>query len=597
VSLKDFLIKPGFFTLDTDRDSKGRWKNGDHVRFWKGLPQKLGGWQKRATSTFLGICRALTDWETLALVPYIALGTHLKLYVFNSIFYDITPTRTSGTYGNNPLTTTSGSAVVTIHHVAHGELAGDYVTIGGATAVATITVSGQYTVTSVVDADNFTITHSAPANANAVGGGAVVTYVYDIHVGNVDSVPGLGYGAGSYGVGTYGTPRSITDFLTFARIWSLDQWGEDLIGCPRDGGIYLWDASVGTGTRAAAIVGAPTTAKAVFVSAENRQLVVLGASGDPMLIQWSNAEDYSVFTPGETVTAGEKRVDIGNQLYCAVKGKHETLIFSDTYVWSMQFIGPPYNFGFEGLGFTNSIMGPNAAVELNGVAYWMSQNEFYYYDGEIKVLPCDVLNHIVDDINVDQRVKVYAGVNREFGEVWWLYPSSLSTECDRYVAFNPTDGTWVYGTLARTALNGELKTFTDVVATGINGILYDHEAGVDDDGSAMTAYLESADAELQAVNPIQGPATGEGENMMFVRGLIPDFKTLTGSVDITLKAKRYPQSTEQISSTPTTVTASTLTANARIRGRQIDVYIESDEIGDHWRMGRLRLDTRPHGKK
>lgn len=590
--LSDLPILPGIVTIKTDRGAKGRWKSGDKVRFFNGLPEKIGGWVKSTVNQFLGICRGTWDWQTLTFVKYIGTGTNLKLYVEQGgTFYDVTPIRTSGTLPNNPFTTTNGSPIVTVHHVLHGEMAGDYVHYSGATAVGGITIDGEYTVTTVVDADNYTITHSLAASSGAVGGGAAVAYQYEIHIGLVDSVFGLGWGAGTWGTGTWGTPRTISTFLALARTWKMENWGEDLIANYRGGGIYLWDSSVGTGTRAAQIGGTPTTAKGIFVSSENRILVAYGAHDgsvdDPMLIRWSDSEDYTNFVPDViNNVAGDKRLDQGTELLAHAKTRSGTLIHSDTFAWMMTFDGPPDTFGFHPLGSNGNLVGPNAVVEADGVVFWMGARNFYVFDGTPKILPCEVHNHVFENINFVQKYKVWAGANLAFTEIWWLYASANSTECDSYVLYNRLEGTWSIGTIARTAFVGDSKTFQNVYAFGADHFLYDHEFGVDDDGAAMDATLESGDVEI-----------GEGDQIMRVRKLVPDFKELEGTVNITIKGRKYPQRTEQFVKGPFPVESDTAFINPKIRARQVALALRSNEIGGHFRCGTFRLELRGSGKR
>lgn len=585
-NLKDLNIVPGLCTIKTDRGDRARWKNGDKVRFRYGLPQKIGGWQKNNANTFAGKWRGVNDWQTLSLEKFIAVGTHLKWYNWKGgTYYDVTPIRSSGSLAASPFTTTNGSAVVTVTHVAHGALTGDYVTFGGAAVVGGITVDGEYSLT-YVDNDHYTITHSAIASIGASGGGATVTYAYQIHIGVADSVFGRGFGASSWGASTWGTTRSASNFLNMARTWSFDPWGEDLIACPRDGGIYVWDASASTGTRATALGAGPTTAKFIMVSPENRQIVAFGVDGDPLLVKWCSAENYLDWTASATNTAGRKRLDAGNELMCAAKLKGETLVQTDSWAYTMIFDGPPYNFGWRSIGGNGGIRGPNAMKEVDGRAYWMGKADFYYYDGAIRTLSCEVHNHVFDDINSTQSAKVFCGYNREFTELWWFYCSANSTECDRYVAYNINEKTWSFGTMARTVYVGDSDTFNNAYAGGSDGYLYDQEYGTDADGVAMVPVLESGDIEI-----------GEGGYMMRVRALVPDFKLLTGSVSVTLKARRYPHSTEQVSGAVQIVTSSTQFVNPHIRGRQISLYITSTSVGDAWRMGMWRVDLKPHGKK
>lgn len=590
--LIELPILPGIVTIKTDRGAKGRWKSGDKVRFFNGLPEKIGGWLKATVNQFLGICRGTWDWQTLNFEKIISAGTNLKLYIYKGgTFSDVTPIASSGTLPNNPFTTTVGLFTVTVHHVAHGEMTGDYVHFSGATAVGGITIDGEYSITSITGADDYVITHSIAASSSASGGGAVVAYQYEIHVGPVDSIFGLGWGAGTWSTGTWGTARTVSNFLTVARTWKMENWGEDLIANYRGGGIYLWDSSTGVGTRAALISGTPTTAKGIFISSENRILVAYGAHDgsvdDPMLIRWSDSEDYTNFVPDViTNTAGDKRLDQGTELVTHAKSRSGTLIFSDSFAWMMTFDGPPDIFGFTPLGSNGAIVGPNAAVEADGTVFWMGAHNFYVFDGSIKILMCEVHNHVFEDFNMVQKHKVWAGANQFFTEIWWLYPSGDSTECDSYVLYNRLLGTWSIGTIGRTAFVGDSKIFQNVYAFGSDHFLYDHEFGVDADGAAMDSTLESGDVEI-----------GDGDQNMRIRKLVPDFKELDGSIDITLKGRKYPQRTQQFVKGPFQVDADTAFINPKIRARQVALLLRSNEIGGHFRCGTFRLELRQSGKR
>lgn len=589
--LKDLPILPGLFTIQTDRMAKGRWKNGDHVRFWKGLPEKIGGWQRAvASSLFVGKARGVVDWQSLDFEKLIGLGTHLKLYAWSGgVFYDITPIRTSGTLGADPFDTTDTSAVVNVSHTGHGLLEGDYVHFSGAAAVGGITIDGEYTVTEVVDTDNYTITHSAAATSTATGGGAAVDYEYEIHVGAEDSLYGLGWGAGPWGGSTWGTPRLLSNFLTHARTWSLDTWGEDLIANPKNGGIYVWDTSVGGSTRATAISGAPSTATAILVSPEARHLVALGAhdgsADDPLLIRWSSSEDYTDFTESVNNTAGSHRLDVGNEILCGVKTDREIVIHTDTSMASMVYQGNPYQFEIRNRGSNGGIMGPNAAKEFDGRVFWMAQGDFYVYDGQIRTLGCEVHNHVFDDINLVQRAKVFAGANRRFGEVWWLYCSEEAEEVDRYVVYNVAENHWTFGTLERTLFVGDSDNFVAPYAAGTDGYLYDHEIGVDDDVDALAASLESGDLEV-----------GEGEYLAMVKKFIPDFERIAGTVSFTISGKKYPQGSAT-SNGPHSLTSSTEFVRPRIRARQLSLSFSTADLGADFRLGVPRVELVPYGKR
>ena len=593
MSLKPLPLAPGLYTINTSRGAKGRWKDGDHVRFRHGLSQKLGGWTKVISSAvFAGKARGVKDWAALSVQKIIGMGTHLKLYVWiGGTFSDITPIRESSTLANDPFAVVNTSTTVTVTDVDHGLSVGDYAHYSGATAGGGITINGEYAVVTVPTTGSYTITHSTPATStDATTGGAAVAYSYEVPVGTGDSAAGLGYGIGPYGASTYGTARSVSGLLNMCRIWSLDNWGEDLIACPRGGGIYVWDSSTGVGTRAVVVTNAPTTCKAILMSSENRHLIALGAHdgavSDPLLIRWCSSEDYTAWTASVTNTAGDKRLDFGNEIYCCIKTSKESAIFTDSTLYTMTFDGPPYTFGFSYIGLNGGIAGPNAAKEQDGRVFWMGKGNFFVYDGAIKTLFCEVLNHVFDDINWTQRAKIYAGSNREFSEVWWLYPTAASTECDAYVIYNVVENHWTYGTLARTFIVGDSDTFPTPYAAGTDGYLYHHESGVDDDASALESSLESGDVDID-----------DGEYLMHVRKVVPDFKTLDGSISLTLNGKEYPGSSETIASTAQTITATTKFVNPRIRARQVSVSLVTTAVGDDWRMGTLRLDVKQHGKK
>lgn len=593
MALTDLPIKPGFYSDDTDRDvgKLGFWVDGDKVRFFAGLPAKLGGWTRGAgDSTFLGKARGSADTRTTRDEIFLIFGTHLKLYVWQGgSYYDVTPLASSGTL-SDPFSTTDTLATVDVADVGHGLSAGDYVTFSGAAAVGGITVNGTYTVTSVTSANAYVITHSSPATSTAgPGGGVNVAYAYEISIGAETAVAGLGWGSGVWGGSTWGTPRSASDFISQLRTWQIDLWGEDAICNPRGGSIYVWDSSVGVLTRAAIISQAPITAKGVLVSPEDRHLIALGAhdgsGNDPMLVRWCDQENYTDWTPSLSNTAGDKRLDSGTEILCGVRVRSENLIFTDSSLYSMVFVGPPDTFAFRQLGDNGNLVGPQAAHVFEGVAYWMADKDFFVYDGVVKAIDCSVSTTVFDGFNRFQGHKVYCGVNRDYREVWWLYPSASSDENDRYVIYNLNDKTWAFGTLARTMLVGDSDVLNYSYGFGTDNYIYTHESGTDEYDQPMNAYIESGAIEVDA-----------GGNMLaHISKMIPDFKTLVGSVDVTFTGKKYPQSTETQVSGPHTISPTTEFVNPRMRCRQISIQLESDALGDNWRTGMLRVDLVPHG--
>ncbi len=593
MGLVDIPIKSGMYTDDTDRGvgKLGQWKDGDKVRFFAGYPQKLGGWTRGAEdSAYLGQARGATDLRTTRSEVIIAFGTDKKLYVWiGGSYFDITPIETSGTLAN-PFTTTINLATVAVADTAHGREVGDYVSFSGASAVGGITIDGEYTVTTKTSADAYVITHSAVATSSAgPGGGAAVSYSYQIGIGVDTSVAGLGWGAGGWGADGWGTPRSASDFITEVRTWSVDLWGEDVVACPRDGGVYVWDSSSGTGVRAVIIPAAPITAKFVMVSPEDRHLIALGAhdgaADDAMLIRWCDQENYTDWTPTLTNTAGNKRLDQGNEIVCGLRVRGENIIFTDSALYSMVFSGPPDTFAFRQLGDNGNIVGPMAGHVFEGIGYWMGDKDFFVYDGVMKPLPCPISTTVFDNFNRVQGAKVYCGVNRDFREVWWLYPSETSDENDRYVIYSIGDQVWAFGTLARTMLIGDSDVLNYAYGFGTDKYLYTHESGVDDYDQAMNAYAETGDIEIDA----------GGNAVAHLSKMVPDFRRIEGAVNFTFTGKKYPQATETQSSGPHAVTSTTEFINPRMRCRQIKVRVESDAIGDDWSLGMLRVDLVPHG--
>lgn len=608
MSLRDIQFKPGILTEASDREvgKVGFWKDGQWVRFFNGLPESMGGYQRDSnTSYVLGKARGATDWTSLRGEKLIGVGTHLKLYAWlGSVFYDITPYTSTGTLATaTPLTTVSGSALVSVAHTTHGRAVGDYVHFSGMVPFNNIDLNGEYTVTSVTSTNVYVVTALTTASASGTGGGAAVLYSYELAIGSEDSLTGGGWGLGTWDSsppGGWSNPTTTTVVTTVARTWALDNWGEDMLANPAGGGLYSWDSSTGVSTRASLITTAPATMQAMFVSSEDRHVVALGAqplgggANDPMLIRWSSDEDYTVWTPLATNTAGDKRLDQGSTIVCGVKTRGEHLVFTDSYAYSMAFTGPPDIYSFRPLGDNGRIAGPLAARAYSGVVYWMGASSFYLYNGAITEIPCAVHSRVFGDINTTNRAKIVCGVNRKFSEVWWWYPSSGSTELDRYVAYNITDKTWVYGNLARTMYVGDSDIVAEPYAISTDGYLYYHETGLSANGGLLNAYIVSGDVEL---NETREPATQAGNTMLHVGKYIPDFTTLAGSVNVTFTGKKYPRATETQISGPHTIVPSTQYTNPRLRARQVSVRIESNGIADEWRLGLLRLDQTPHGSR
>jgi hypothetical protein len=360
-----------------------------------------------------------------------------------------------------------------------------------------------------------------------------------------------------------------------------------LLACPRGGKVYVWDSSAGTGQRAVPITSAPATNLYVYVSYEDRHVISLGAHDgtgpNPMLVRWCDQENYTDWTPSLENTAGAKQLDEGSEIVGAARARGEHLIFTDTYIFSMTFVGPPYTFAFRPVATNGGLVGPNAMRSKDGIVYWMGDGGFYLYDGSVRPIPCTVSRHVFDRLDKLQAYKVTCGVVREYDEVWWFYP--VSGENDEYVILNTRDGSWSIGTLDRTVLVGDAIT-GQPYGVDAEGYMYNHEVLFDAESEAMGARVVSGDFEI-----------GSGTQLAQVSKIIPDFDVLEGEVGIEIKAKRYPGSTEYQTSGVLPVTATTEKRSTRVRGRQVAIELVDNSVGSDWRLGLLRVEIRPHGSR
>lgn len=428
----DLPIGAGQYTEQSERGAVGRWYSMDKVRFRKGLAEKVGGWSQ-VDPQFIGTCRRLKDWSSLDSKRWVAIATDIKLYLWqDGTLYDITPLRRTETLVA-PFETFTGESRVRVTDINSGAQEGDYVTFSNTIVGASsgLTFDGEYVIDTIIDPDNYEITNAGTAATGGSGeGGTAVVAEYQISAGANTAVTATGYGTGPYGREGYGNARTGSTLVLGIRTWSLDTWGEDLLACPRGGAMYWWDRSKGTGTRAAPFGGdAPPTNEAMIVSQRDRHVIALGAFDyfndkfDPLLIRWSSTEDLNDWVPTSTNTSGDLRLYSGSKIVTGVRSRLETVVFTDVSVHTMPFFGGFDVFGLNTVGENVSILGPNAAVPIDARVVFMAESDFHIYDGIVKVLPCDVRNLVYDYINVDQRDKVYGGLNREFNEVWWFYPS------------------------------------------------------------------------------------------------------------------------------------------------------------------------------
>jgi hypothetical protein len=618
--LSKLQIAPGIDKQNTEYGAEGRWVDSDNVRFRYGLPEKIGGWEKVTSDALVGATRAILSYSALNGVKYAIYGTNKKLYAYSEGNYaDITPTRSTGTGNITQFATTNGSTTVTVTDSSHGALIGDFVTIasvgGAVNGISAANLQGEFEILTVPDGNTYTI--EAKAAASSTGNASVTANAtYQLNTGAAVSLFGYGWGAGTWSTSTWNTTREgLTGgegVLLQSAKWALDNWGEDVLALQFNGGLFYWDTSDGLTSLATTteVSGAPTKSRFMIVSGDDRHVICLGtettigqtATQDNMFIRWSDQESTNDWTPTATNTAGSFRLTDGNQIQTATRSRGAVMIWTDTALYAMQFIGAPLTFGFKQIGSNCGAVGINAAVDVSGNSFWMSNDSFFIYDGAVKKLPCTVQDYVFDDINKNAQQDVYCAANSNYNEVMWFYASANSDQIDRMVTYNYAENLWYVGTLARTSWSDygvypvpyatQFKS-TDTTATisTITGLkagrtfVFLHETGTEDDGSAMANHIESGDIDI-----------ADGDNFMSVSRFIPDFKNLTGTADVTLKTRPYP-SGNQTTHGSFDVTTSTTKVNTRIRGRQVAVRISSDAIGDKWRYGTMRLDIRPDGMR
>lgn len=705
--LSKILFKPGVNKENTRYTTEGGWYECDKIRFRQGNPEKIGGWTPFSSNTFMGVCRSLWNWATLAGDNLVGVGTNLKFYILRgNDYFDVTPIRKTVTL-TNPFTATNGSNVIAIAEVDHGCVDGDFVSYSGAGIVGlggnitAAVLTGTFQIT-YIDDDAYTITVGATANATDVagspGGGSVVTQ-YETNTGPAAQVPLVGWGAGPWGLGTWGNGQITSTSL---QLWNQKNFGEDLIYNPRGQGVFYWSANVGlapiqvtmtiaspgvitlpagfsfpdgtvitlnstgalpTGLTVGEVyfvvnstggtfelsttingtaintsgsqsglqfisqrgvdladagdADAPLFANVIQVSDTSRFVLCMGTNDygqtflDPMLIRWSDQEDPFTWTPAATNQAGSIRLSSGSEIVTALQTRQEILVFTDSSLYSMQYVGTPFVWSTNLLGENVSIVGPNAAILASGVVYWMGVDKFYRYDGRVQTLNCDLRRHVFSDFNRLQAQQVYAGTNEGFNEVWWFYCSADSDVADKYVIYNYVENVWYYGSLGRTAwLDSGLLPHP--IAATYDFEIVQHEDGVDNYAlgniTALPAYIASSEFDI-----------GDGHNFGFVWRVLPDLTfegssavagvsgsgIPTPSVNMTL----YPLQNSGSGASGLASSAVTKKANyviteeftgqiyTRVRGRQMIFQISSSQLGTTWQLGAPRIDIRPDGRR
>jgi hypothetical protein len=709
--LKKLLLKAGVNQENTRYTNENGWYESQWVRFRQGTPEKIGGWVRLSSNTFLGLCRSLWNWVTLTGQNLLGVGTNLKFYIEQGgAYYDITPIRRTVTL-SNPFSTVISTAAVTVHDTNHGATVGDYVTFTSTAAVGGLTISGEYTVTTVIDANSYTITASGNASSTVTyppGGGGTVTAAYQLQIGLPYSVPLTGWGAGPWSYGGWGIGGTATAAL---RLWSQSNFGEDLIFAPRGGAIYYWSAASGLLTRGVALdslggtititiaspavvtlstalpagtsvqlgtTGAlptglstgttyyienvsgltcnlaatpggtaintsgtqsgvqsiatlgdvPTVQNFIYVSDTSRFVFAFGCNDyssavqDPMLIRWSDQESATIWYPQSTNQAGSIRLSHGSQIVTAIQTRQEIVVFTDASLYSLQYLGPPVVWGTQLLGDNISIMGPNAVAQASGVVYWMGVDKFYKYDGRVSTLRCDLRQYIYGDINLEQSSQVFASTSEGFNEVWFFYcsmtgpdgtntPSNPNVIVDRYVVYNYVEnngeGVWYYGNLQRTAwIDSGLRSYPIAATYSYN--LVNHEDGVDD-GTAnnpVPIYTKISSSEFDI---------DDGDKFGFVWRMLPDITFRGSTADsptgtLTLipmqnsgSGYNDPRSAggqDYASVTRTSkvpIEQFTGQVYIRVRGRQMIMQFENEQLGSQWQLGSPRIDIKTDGRR
>ena len=637
MALIDFKVLPGIDKQDTTSGAENRWVDCDNTRFRYGLPEKVGGWSSLIPNTIVGVARRQFAFVDLDGNRYIAIGTDKFLLIyFEGQLYDITPLKTTLT--SCTIATTSGSPICSITKASHGLTAGDIilldsVTLPGGTGYTDADFEDKlFQVTNVTSTSVFTITQSTNATATVSTGGSLSVIPYET-VGPAAQSYGYGWGIDTWSSGAWGEAAPASEVSLEPGLWSLSNFGQVLVATIANGKTFTWNAGdasrlttrASTTTSGFSTSANPTATRVTLVSPTTRHLIHLGtetvigdtSTQDDMFIRFSDQEDINDYTPTAINSAGSQRLQDGTKIMGALKAKETILVWTDNALYTMKFIGAPFTFGFEQVGTNCGLIGKNAAVEIDGMAFWMSSNGFFMFDGTVKSMPCSVEDYVYDQADTTKGQQVYAGINNLFTEVVWYYPSTNSEYNDQTVVFNYGEpikgGIWYIGTEARTSWIdasvypkpsatkfNDSATGTFPVIVGEDGLgqttLFEHEVGTDQvnaDGTTttITSFVKSYDFDLQSDGM-------SGEVFLAMRRFLPDFKNLQGNAKVTLAVKRYPQESETTTNlSPFTINANTDKKDTRARGRFVNIKIENTDVSESWRFGTLRIDIQPDGRR
>lgn len=598
---------PGFHRESTQYSEEGKWYDGNRVRFREGKPENLRGYTKAVTTPFTGVARDLLTWSDNDTKKFMSIGTEKYLYsIQSSELYDITP-YVSIVSATSVFSTSVSSPLVDISITNHGVSVNDRIFISSATEIGNsgITLSGEYSVVAVENLNKFTISASREASTTyADGGEGTVNFI--LPNGTVNPIQGTGYGAGVYnaGVSTTGErawnePATDAAVVFEATQWTLDNWGEDMLACRRGGRIFYYDVDTSiTPERAVLVSTSPSTTNYIKVSPNDRHVVAYGSNEfgtgtfNPMLVRWSDQGNFNNWTPSISSTSGEVILTGGTEITGAIRSRNAIHVWTDNSMYTQQFVGPPFIFNFQQVGTNCGLIGPHAAVDYDGISYWMSQNNFYAFDGRVRNLDCTVRRYLFDSFNMTNSDKVFAGINSEFKEIIWLYPSAESDEPDSYVIYNPQENTWVFGTSFYSVF-ADRNIFTNTIAAGKTSAtdsryIWNNEPEniYTGDGKILTSYIESSFFDID-----------DGSEIMFVDRIIPDYTiSNNGSIQFSLTIKDYPNNGNEVTKGPYTITQNTRKIDLRARGRQMFVNVSASS-NSSWRWGSVRANIQPDGRR
>ena len=610
--LAKIKLKQGLHRESTQYEEEGKWYDGNHIRFRAGKPENMRGYETKVSATFEGNARDLITYKSGNSKKRAVFGTPDRLYEHDGDrIVDITPITTAVTLAN-VFGTSSGSTRVCCSDAAHGRTVGDYVYFTSSAAFNNVSLQGNtYEVVSVDSAAVFTISVTDAANATASDTGSA-TFNYLIPTGNSIAVGGTGYGAAPYQATVCASDTrawnqaasaDATDIVFDITQWSLDNWGDDVVANRNGSNIYYFESDASTvPIRATSITTSPVSVNSIVVSPNDRHLICLGAneyspsatvSGtfNPMLVRWSDQDDRTNWVPSVSSTSGEVVLTDGTRIIGGVRSRTAINIWTDNALWLMQFAGPPFTFKFTQAGTNCGMIAPHAAVDYNGITFWMGFDNFYKYDGAVRALDCTVRKYIFDRLNVKYKDKIFTGINSEFKVIIWLYASDESgvTDCDSYVIYSPENDYWTYGTGIFTTF-ADQQVFGNTITTGVSSSesrLYNNEPPdyFTANNNPITSFVESADFDID-----------DGNKIMYMNRLIPDFDLSTGKLKVKIITKKYPESNESTTK-EFEITQQTDKVNFRARGRQAKIRVSCSSQNASWQWGSVRLAAQPDGER